>query len=585
MTSRSVLSLLLLPLLLLAGCAAAADPSGGGEEDALLAWLRGAGGSVDGVRLGEEAPLPRPPSRIAERPHQSHHRRGVVASRAFAKGEVVAEVPLDAALSIESALSGGEGLVRLVTRLVEGEVTQDTRAFLALHLLNEAFDHTGATRTRAEFVRRLPAQPASVCFFSREEAAQLQVPDGSPVVRARDEALRLFHDAYHAIRRAMDGSDELRDTFPAGAFTEAWWNWAYATVMNSAFRLAAAVPAERCDASGSCEVVEQAVGTLALLPLASDMNYANPRHATAELVVVPGAAAASAGEGGAAPPSLGPGTVVRVVAARELAEGDELLLAYGGEPMTNTELLVQFGFALPVNEAEGVRLDLGLDDPSLEREDPLLRHRQHIISANGLATSTVVRLDAAVDPLFMHALRAKELFDADIRGLARLDYAFSPEVGYFSLQNELRVHVQLLGSVEGILSGYPTTLREDMALLAAGGAGLSPAAAQAVAFRVAVKRVLHATMLSSFDRLRAVFDGLVGRWGEDVGRFERGERRPAAAAAAASPATPEDEAREIAEWRAGMDEWRKECGKWSGQWREWVAEAVEPDWLAPSEAL
>ncbi len=55
-----------------------------------------------------------------------------------------------------------------------------------------------------------------------------------------------------------------------------------------------------------------------------------------------------------------------MLALRDMGAGEELLLTYTGVAMTNTQLLVNYGFALHTNEFEGVALDLGL-----LRTDPL----------------------------------------------------------------------------------------------------------------------------------------------------------------------------------------------------------------------
>jgi hypothetical protein len=120
--------------------------------------------------------------------------------------------------------------------------------------------------------------------------------------------------------------------------------------------------------------------------------------------------------------------------------------------------------------------------------------------------------------------------------LERFNFSFDVKNGFFSLQNEMRTHVQLLASLEILLSQFPTTLVDDLKLLNSGALLVSgllvpfPRLSRAlhslyppqgpelppVAYRIAVKRVIHTTILRSFAQLERVFTELSRRWEGDV---------------------------------------------------------------------
>eukprot|EP01006_Ploeotia_vitrea_P043349 TRINITY_DN66720_c7_g1_i2.p2 TRINITY_DN66720_c7_g1~~TRINITY_DN66720_c7_g1_i2.p2 ORF type:complete len:314 (+),score=163.29 TRINITY_DN66720_c7_g1_i2:1050-1991(+) len=296
-------------------------------------------------------------------------------------------------------------------------------------------------------------------------------------------------------------------------------------------------------------------------------------------------------------------SVVKVIAARDLIPGEELLISYSGKdvPMTNTQLMAQYGIALARNDYESIRLDLGLS--TLPR-DELSQHRDHVIKSNQLETEATIRMNGVIPPGFLQALRAKELTAQDFRHLAQFEYRFKPENGYFSLQNELRVHLQLLGSIETLLT-HPTTLQQDVAKLVPQPdkqqeqeqeqtqhvVDKASDEYQILAYRVALKRVLHVIILRSFQLVRDLFMDLSKRWHSDIQALET--KLEEATVGSTSPDAAEatkdakfDNAEQVAElrkqlvtWRDNMATWSKEMGEWDERWQAWVAEAVEPRWL------
>ena len=181
--------------------------------------------------------------------------------------------------------------------------------------------------------------------------------------------------------------------------------------------------------------------------------------------------------------------------------------------------------------------------------------------------NAVIRLDGKVPASFLQALRAKELGPQDVEMLARMDYSFKPEMGFFSLHNELRTHVQLLSSVEQIMGVYPTTLKEDLSFLRE-ATPLSHTHT-ALSYRIAMKRVLHTIMIRCFDRLRNVFSDLSSRWNGEVDKVDK-------------DALTAEQIAELKSWEAEFSEWQASNTEYDNEWKTWVAESVYDKFLVPA---
>ena len=130
-----------------------------------------------------------------------------------------------------------------------------------------------------------------------------------------------------------------------------------------------------------------------------------------------------------------------------------------------------------------------------------------------------VNLSGDVDASFLAAMRIKMLSDDEVDSIVkngRLEggLKFDP-TNPVSPQNEFEVHHSLLMNVEHLISQYPTTLDEDMSLLRQGS--LTDRAANAVAFRIEVKRILHAVALECLRNILAAFEMLAKSRGATAG--------------------------------------------------------------------
>lgn len=193
-----------------------------------------------------------------------------------------------------------------------------------------------------------------------------------------------------------------------------------------------------------------------------------------------------------------------------------------------------------------------------------LSHRQ-IIDLNELDHGTLVGLDGSLDPFFIQALRTKHLTAEDLSHLSKVDYQFDPAQGYLSLQNELKWQLQLVVSVENLLTNYPTTLVDDLGRLQTillGGRGAHQSAnhtVHALAYRVALKRVLHALILRSLNNIRDLFLNISTAWSEQLHKHNLEEE---AEMQQHLDLTPEQKQKLQQEWQDEQKQWTQQMGEW-----------------------
>jgi hypothetical protein len=353
---------------------------------------------------------------------------------------------------------------------------------------------------------------------------------------ARQQQLGIMREIHRIMQTYLlskHGETGEKRPIPDGALTESNWFWAYGQVLNRAVEL---------PWRGN-------VTKLAVVPLLDVLNHANAPACTAELVYRWGGEGEREGQGegesegrggGGAGVERGQESRVDVVLARNVRAGEEITVSFGAFSSTshehappqqqleagperplhsgglsNTQLLVHYGFAVPVNTHEVVALDAGL---GAEPDDAALPLKRTIIEQNSLDTSALVNTTGELPPLFLQALRTKHLSDMDLRVLERFKYDFHPRNGFFSLQNELKVHLLLVSSLEDLLKTYPTTLRQDQSL----GQSLLQAASyrpaeqnmhHVHAYHAGIKRVVHFIILRSLATIQALFSKLADRWG------------------------------------------------------------------------
>jgi hypothetical protein len=463
-------------------------------------------------------------------------------------------------------------------------------------------------------------KPSSVCFFTQEELAELQIPIESPVFAARSQQLDTITESYMAFDEMLKTKPEYSKLFPSG-FTEKWYRWAYGIVLNTAIE----VPIR--DEEG-----EQGA-LLVLVPAFNQLNHANPPYANARLVwnEHPAILAHTKNTPQARPYPAEHGSV-SLVAMRDIRQGEELTITYGSLSaiplhnvnnthqnvnhtgvdatgrdrhhndtseshftlesffqqlgLSNSQLLVHYGIALPANEYERVALDIGLDSDAVGVEEhhwDVLELKRHIIDLNELDHGTLIGLDGKLDPYFIQALRTKHLTAEDLAHLAGTEYEFSPEHGYLSLQNELKWQLQLVVSIENLLTAYPTTLAADterirMILAQQGQFAHTSNGLHALAYRITLKRILHSLILRSLQNIHELFLNISTSWSETLHKHNLEEE---AEMKQHLDLTADAKAKLLAEWNVeqskwftSMEEWKGEMDKWESAWHQWVQTAL-----------
>ena len=510
----------------------------------------------------------------------------------------------------------------------------DSQALLSLRLLlqyQQQHEWKKSAAANADklhwdsFLSGLP-KPASVCFYSQSELAELQIPVESPVFAARGQQLDTITESYLAFDELLKSKPEYASLFPSG-FTERWYRWAYGIVLNTAVE----VPIR--DEEGARGAL------LVLVPALDHINHANPPYQNAALRWnYDDAADAAAVEAGKAFVASGPNPdgshrhgvsrgsgSLSLYAVRDLKAGEELVITYGsltaiplltnttknstehteqqgrqrhsGETneshftadsffqqvgLSNSQLLVHYGLALPSNEYERVALDIGLDADTVgvaEHHYDVLELKRQIIDLNELDHGTLVGLDGRLDPFFIQALRTKHLTQEDLAHLSVNEYEFSPEHGYLSLQNELKWQLQLVVSIEGLLTAYPTTLQADVAqmhtLLHAHGRGAhGNNLLHSLAYRVSLKRVLHSLVLRQLHNINELFLNISAGWAEQLHKHNLEEE---AQLKLSAELTAEQRSALMAEWNedqkswfSQMETWKADMDKWAATWQQWV---------------
>jgi len=453
-----------------------------------------------------------------------------------------------------------------------------------------------------------------------------------------------------AVSALVASSSSFADKlFPKGTLTQESYLKAYVTVLNHAIEIPAVQSAEAHTISDWIKTVLESATSpsdasssaddsiLALAPVLQFINHANPELSNTYLTTVFPVAA------GLAP------LAIRLRATRDIAAGEELTISYGSfyqyhrilarakaakkspeiaeklkaslnepttfenhdarevrlepAPLSNTQLLLQHGISLPVNTAEAIALEAGIDNnnptptpgPNGERLGPetpeLTNMRKELIRRNHLNTTALLTMtDGPSSPehgSFLQALRTKHLSERDMKRLLESNIEFHPRFGYFSLQNELRVFLGLASSLEELLLSYPTMLKDDKqdwlneakaflaqrnALCAKAedraacvAARVPPARLSALAHRQALKRVLHTLVLDSLHSVRNLFASLRERWSQMI-------RDELAHPEVVSPDTAglsEQEQKDLAEWRQQLQAWEAELSKWDGEVKVW----------------
>jgi hypothetical protein len=170
--------------------------------------------------------------------------------------------------------------------------------------------------------------------------------------------------------------------------------------------------------------------------------------------------------------------------------GEELFISYG-EELTNAELMMNYGFAVPRNPNEVVPLGDGGggggggggcggggDVSVLDAIEPPEDGGDDRVDAVSKAAGDAARVGSDADAV-AYAVAARRALKRSARAAAA--------------NGDARV-VAAADAVERALAGAPTTLDEDLALLAGGGASRSCRTEAATWYRVERKRLLHASL-------------------------------------------------------------------------------------------
>jgi hypothetical protein len=115
-------------------------------------------------------------------------------------------------------------VVALVQHLVEADSVQDTKAFLALHLMHEMYGRRG-TRARSEseqstwtpMLDTLPERPMSALFYTKAELAELQAPKTAPIFSTRNNLLATMRSTFEILQKTIERG--FVNLFDAGQFT------------------------------------------------------------------------------------------------------------------------------------------------------------------------------------------------------------------------------------------------------------------------------------------------------------------------------------------------------------------------------
>jgi len=599
-------------------------------------------GTPNPTPVAADAPAASAGSSLSDSFQTTAVRRGLFAQQDMKNETEIMRIPFDHMFNYSSTFGVDhplpEAFNELILSVVQTGAVLDSQALLAMRLLlqvqhgHEWKKEGGSKSSHWEsFINDLP-KPSSICFYSAAELENLQIPVESPILAARNQQLDTITESYLAFDEILKSQTKYSTLFPSG-FTEKWYRWAYGVVLNQAFE----VPVR--DVHG----VQGAL--LVLIPVLNHVNHANPPYFNARLVwnneatqKVPLPHEHTPGSPDHTPaPMTGYGSL-SFIAARDIRSGEEITFTYGSmsavplmilnettlnvshpelhhhdaveshtsrqkasnssdeahftddsffQPLglSNSQLLVHYGFALPANEFERVALDVGLDAESemvAEHHYDMVELKRQIIDLNDLDHGTLVGLDGRLDAYFIQALRTKHLTAEDLHHLAANEYEFSPEHGYLSLQNELKWQLQMVVSLENLLATYPTTLQTDLTDLRTtlntyGRSAHSNHTMHAVAYRVTLKRIVHALILRSLHNIHELFLNVSTNWSEQLHKHnveEEGllaKHAPPSLSAEEKTKLMNEWNEEQKKWFGSMEGWKAEMDQWESNWTQWVS--------------
>eukprot|EP00939_MAST-03C_sp_MAST-3C-sp1_P004615 g4615.t1 len=408
----------------------------------------------------------------------------------------------------------------------------------------------------------------SLLFYTEEELAELQCPSfqSCPVL----EKLRRTKIELSTVWKTIE--EPLRPHFPDGALTYNNFLWSYATVSSRAFSINVTAAHGFALLSSDDEDGYRHLGGVGNDPTT---NPTRDGAAVLSYIMAPFAGLLNHHN---SVPALqftygfnDKDESLEIFADQDYAAGEQVYISYG--ILTNPDLMLNYGFVLPNNVYETVGLSFEPADQSKMEE----------IARHGLGPHTKTHVSLTGDPSheFIAAMRVNNHISPGrveetprsgassasspppVESESSLTNPFRP----ISSASEFEMFQSLLLNVEQLLRTYPTTLRDDLRrvrLLSSSealdmddddgpstveGASLTPRAAQALIFRIEMKRILHATILRCLRGIESAF------------RVVETDQR----ANATDPSSPSSE-RATAMWK----HWDRGMVRWNETWTSWV---------------
>eukprot|EP00930_Biecheleria_cincta_P001586 TRINITY_DN102722_c0_g1_i1.p1 TRINITY_DN102722_c0_g1~~TRINITY_DN102722_c0_g1_i1.p1 ORF type:complete len:686 (+),score=137.47 TRINITY_DN102722_c0_g1_i1:53-2110(+) len=359
--------------------------------------------------------------------------RGLVARRDIELYEELARVPYDILLTEESARA----------HFGEGCISKDFGAYgcIALQMIWEKFVAKENSRF-APYMAVLPSTAEIGASFSWSDEELETLLDGSPV-----KAMSIFlrEKVLSDLRTAKESfMQDFPDKFPADAFTEENWIWAFSNLFSRAVRLA--FPDDKKE-------------FVALVPYIDLFNH-NPNANTYITAVC------QAGNTALSFALDEKERSVLVLADRYYDKYDQIYISYGAK--SNGQLLLLYGFSTERNAKDFVEIPVGqLLDSAWMGEAKKKRLAELGLESNAYPLfrdrftqemRTFMRL-ATLEPEDL-GLDEDDEFDEVVKALAKVDISTASEE-----LSERKALVCLRGIVKSAMDGYPTTLDEDEALL------------------------------------------------------------------------------------------------------------------------
>jgi Rubisco LSMT substrate-binding len=146
---------------------------------------------------------------------------------------------------------------------------------------------------------------------------------------------------------------------------------------------------------------------------------------------------------------------VDFIVSDDVAMGSEVAL--GDEPMGNRDLLEFFGFVIPNNPADAIELSVGMNP-----EDQMYGNKKRMLEAAGLRDQQMYFLrDNEVPTDLINALR---VYHSSVYDWDQAERILDNKA--ISAQSEMKTTNDIVNLVKSNLKKYPTSAKEDKALLA-----------------------------------------------------------------------------------------------------------------------